>query len=59
MKFTVFQGADGAWYWHAKTRNGRIVAIGGEGYVRKGGAWRAAVKFADRMQTGLVVMVAP
>lgn len=36
MKFTIHQSpANGQWYWHLKARNGRIVADGGEGYMRR------------------------
>lgn len=33
LKFEIFQGGDAYWYWHMKARNGRIIAIGGEGYT--------------------------
>ena len=42
MKFHIYQDKRGEWRWRLKARNGRIVADSGEGYVRKGGALRAA-----------------
>ena len=43
-RVSVFQGrgTHPLWYWRVKSRNGRIVATGGEGYVRRSGAMRAA-----------------
>lgn len=35
MKFEIYQGADGQWYWRLVARNGRIVADGCEGYKQK------------------------
>jgi len=35
MKFYIFQDAKKEWRWHLKARNGRIVAVSGEGYKRK------------------------
>ncbi len=35
MKFEVYRGKDGMWYWRLKSVNGQIVAVGGEGYVNK------------------------
>ncbi|HSA32126.1 MAG TPA: DUF1508 domain-containing protein [bacterium] len=36
--FELYKGNDQQWYWRFKAPNGRIVAIGGEGYVSKQGA---------------------
>lgn len=35
------QGKDGLWYWHFKSKNGKIRADGGEGYSSKSNATRA------------------
>lgn len=35
------------WYWHAKTKNGRIVADGSEGYYKLGNAKRAVNHFVE------------
>lgn len=47
MKFHIYQDAKGEWRWRLKARNGRIVADSGEGYVRKGGAVKAAEMVRD------------
>lgn len=47
MKFHIYRDTRGEWRWRLKARNGRIVADSGEGYVRKGGAERAAQKVID------------
>lgn len=44
----VFEGEDGDWYWHVKSGNGKIVAVGGEGYSSEAGAYRG---FAAAAQT--------
>ena len=41
VRLVVFQGRDGQWYWHAKARNGEIIADG-EAYTRKWTARRGA-----------------
>ena len=33
-KFHIFRGGDNQWYWHLKSRNGKILAQS-EGYERK------------------------
>jgi uncharacterized protein YegP (UPF0339 family) len=35
MKFQVYKGKDGKFYWRAKARNGRIIADGAQGYKHK------------------------
>ena len=46
----IFEGKDG-WYWHLKSANGKIVAVGGESFVRKKNAMRSSegvlTAFAD------------
>ena len=41
MKMDVYQGADGQFYWRLKAKNGRVIAIGGEGYKSRSGVLRA------------------
>jgi uncharacterized protein YegP (UPF0339 family) len=46
IKAQIFPSAnDGQWYWHIKSHNGQIVAIGGEGYVSKNNCKRAFNRF--------------
>jgi len=35
MKFTIFKGQNGQWYWHLSDGNNKIFAAGGEGYHNK------------------------
>lgn len=49
MRFEIFQGKNGQWYWRLKARNNQIVAQS-EGYTRKHGAWRSAVKVLDTIK---------
>lgn len=37
-QFEVYKGKNGRWYWRLMSRNGRIIADGGQGYIRKEGA---------------------
>jgi uncharacterized protein YegP (UPF0339 family) len=41
---TIYQGEDGQWYWRYQAGNHRISAAGGEGFVSKSNAKRAARK---------------
>jgi len=36
-----FKGEDGRWWWRVKAGNGRIIAIGGEGFVTRRNVVRA------------------
>lgn len=44
MHFSFFRNAKLEWCWRLRARNGRIVAIGGEGYKRLAGAIKTARK---------------
>ena len=37
MKYEIFEGKDGLWYWRLRARNGRIIADGAQGYRRRRG----------------------
>lgn len=37
----IFQSVHGQWYWRFKARNGKSIAVGGEGYKTRAGAQRA------------------
>jgi uncharacterized protein YegP (UPF0339 family) len=50
MKFHIYQDKRGEWRWRLKARNGRIVADSGEGYVRKSGAYLAALRVVNGAQ---------
>ena len=40
--FETFRGGDHQWYWRVVHRNGNFVAVGGEGYARRGSALTSA-----------------
>lgn len=48
MRFEVFQGKNGQYYWRLKARNNQIVAQS-EGYTRKHGAKRSAEAVANAL----------
>lgn len=35
MKFEIYKDVKGEWRWRLKARNGKIIAVSGEGYKRK------------------------
>jgi uncharacterized protein YegP (UPF0339 family) len=48
--FQTFQGADGKYYWRLKARNGRSIAVGGEGYAGPGAAESAVFGLIGTIQ---------
>ena len=60
MKFEVYEGKDGKWYWRAKAKNGRVVANGAQGYRRASSAFDAVSKFASAIRVrGYVIQPLP
>jgi len=57
-KILVFQGADGQWYWHLKSSNGKIVAAG-EGYKTSGGAKGGASALKRLASMATIVKASP
>lgn len=51
MKFEIWQGVDGQWYWHLKARNHAVV-LQGEGHPTKGKAERAVKRLKGYAITG-------
>lgn len=51
VKFEVFRGQNGRWYWHA-TVDGRIIADSGQGYATKWNAKRALRRWQKPTVTG-------
>ncbi len=47
MRFEVYRGEDGQWYWRLRSANHQVVATGAEGYMRKSDAKRAIRKVQD------------
>lgn len=43
------KGKNGLWYWHARAKNGKIVADGSEGYNRRSGAKRGCKSFLSHI----------
>lgn len=58
MRFEIFQGKNGQWFWRLKARNNQIVAQS-EGYTRKHGAMRAVEAIQDGLTclSGKVVIL--
>lgn len=61
MRFEIFEGsieitsdvAIWGWYWHLRSRNNRITAIGGEAYSSKSNVRRAIRRHEASMAYGL------
>lgn len=54
-KIQIWQGLDGKWYWHiASTRNGQVIATS-EGYKKKSGAMKMALKVSKNLITAKVI----
>jgi uncharacterized protein YegP (UPF0339 family) len=56
MKIEVMMTDDGQYGWRLKSRNGKLVALSPETYVRKGSAARAANNFAELLKDGASVV---
>ena len=52
MRFVIFQDRSGAWRWHLKSRNHKIMSDGGEGYTEERHARAAVEKIIERIQRG-------
>ena len=57
MRYHIWEGLDGQWYWAAIHVNGEIVADGAEGYATRSNARRAVRRFvwAHRLPVRVVV----
>jgi hypothetical protein len=55
IHFSVYQGKDKDWYWHA-WRSGKLTADGGEGYTRCASAYRAVRAFVTSVEIGKYVI---
>ena len=51
MKFEIFRSIAGQWCWRARSRNGKIVADGAEGYKTRGNARTAVKRFIAQIAT--------
>lgn len=58
-RIELFKGRDKQWYWRLRAGNGRIVAIGGEGYTRKSSASRAVGKIIGEYIIALAIHESP
>jgi uncharacterized protein YegP (UPF0339 family) len=56
-RFETFKGADGKYYWRLKARNGKVVAIGGEGYSGPGAAENAVFSLIGTIQAAYYEVV--
>lgn len=61
MKFEVYQGKKGLFYWRLKAKNGRIIADGAEGYANRQNARRAVLQlkrgFADHWHAQEIIPI--
>lgn len=58
MKFTIYPGKNGQWFWRAgPSTGGRKTADGSEGYTRRADAERAVSRFVEGMRAGVVIEV--
>ena len=58
MRFSIYPGANGQWYWRAgPSTGGRKTADGSEGYTRKADAERAVARFIEAVRAGAEVQV--
>lgn len=58
MRFSIYPGANGQWYWRAgPSTGGRKTADGSEGYTRKADAERAVERFIAAVRAGVIVQV--
>lgn len=54
MKFIIYPGKSGDWYWKLVAKNGRSIAVGGEGYDSAGNARRALKTFRQAVSNATV-----
>ena len=57
IRFIVYKGKNGKYYWQAKSPNGRIIADGSQGYASRQGARGALRKFQTDMGAANFVTV--
>jgi uncharacterized protein YegP (UPF0339 family) len=50
MRFEVYQGKGGRWYWRLVARNGKIIADGSQGYSESQNARRAVLNLKKRLR---------
>jgi len=55
MRFEIFQGKNGQYFWRLKARNNQIIAQS-EGYTRKSGVVRAVLSVKNAMSTPLLAV---
>ena len=52
-QFEIYKREDGEWGWRFKGRNGKILAIGGEGITRKDDCERSVDTLCDDLATAV------
>lgn len=53
MKFHIYQDLGNMWRWKLVSRNGKIVAVSGEGYTRKAHAFKMVYSITRKIEQGL------
>jgi len=46
-QYQVYKGEDDQWYWRLLDKNGKVVAVAGEGFRRRSGAVAAAKRMPE------------
>lgn len=59
MRFVIYPGKSGDWYWKLVAKNNRSIAIGGEGYNSPGNARRAIKTFRAAVGNAPIVQEKP
>lgn len=49
MKFEIYKDRKKEWRWRLKARNGKIIAVSGEGYKRKRTSYNIILKIIAAM----------
>ncbi len=57
MKIEIYKDRKAEWRWRARARNGKIVADSGEGYKRRLGAVKAALRLLEIVRAREVPIV--
>jgi uncharacterized protein YegP (UPF0339 family) len=52
--FATFKGADSQWYWRLVAANGKVMAVGGEGFTSRAAARRAVARVRTVATTALI-----
>jgi uncharacterized protein YegP (UPF0339 family) len=49
MKIEYYRGKNRKWFWRMQADNGKVICDGAQGYVSKGNATKAILRFLNAM----------